>query len=188
MHSLLTSALVAFVSTLIPTAATQEEVFVPANDVRLAIRCERPAYKIGEQIRVIYSVTNISGGAVFVPRGTWSKTCPPYPTFDAWLENRDGKHFIGGYAGDCSPKNMNLAERMATEAVLLKPHQSMHGYYLLETKVFKNLTPGDYRVEAAIVGWNDRDFDGAQRAELKKLGHPFLRGQSVASITIRLTR
>lgn len=168
---------------------SQQELFVPVNDVSFTIGSERRVYKIGEQVKINYTVRNLSGRAVFIPRGEWSATCPSSPKVWAWFENSSGKHFMPGYAGSCSPNQMSAKERMRKEALLLKPGEAHHDYFLLDSKTFsKVLTPGRYRIEAALYAWRDADFDDAQKSELRGLGHPFLRGESAASTAIRLYR
>ena len=84
---------------------------------------------------------------------------------------------------------MSVVERMKKEAVLLKPGETYRDYFLLETKTFKDsLTPGQYRVEAAFYEWREDEFNEAQKAELRQFRHSFLRGESVASATIDLTK
>lgn len=163
----------------------QQGVFVPANDVLFTISCDRPTYKLGEQLRVYYSVKNISRGALYVPRTEWELTCPPNPHVRAWFEDPTGQHFTPGYAGDCSRVDMSVTERMTKEAVLLKPGEVFRDHFALDTKTFlKELRPGSYRIEAALSGWRPNDFDPKARGELEAMKHPFLYGESSASVTV----
>ena len=143
------------------SASDQQEVFVPANDVSFTIRPERKSYRLGEPVKFTYTVKNISGGPVFVPRVAWDLKCPSSPKVWAWFENSTGKHFIPGYAGSCSPNQMKVSDRMRKEAVLLRPSQEYQDYYLLETRTFKDaLKPGKYRVERPFT-------DGASTSSTK---------------------
>ncbi len=186
---LLTSAFVVSLTCAVMPQASSEELFVPVNDVSFTIVCERRAYKIGEQVRIDYQVKNVSGKALFVPRGEWSATCPPSPKVWAWFENSTGRHFIGGYAGSCGAMRLGVSERMKKEALLLRPGEKYHDYILLDTTTFKNdLVPGRYRIEAALYGWRDAEFDDTEKSELRALRHPFLRGDAAASTAILLRK
>lgn len=78
-------------------------------------------------------------------------------------------------------------ERMKKEAVLLKPRQRLQGHLTLETTLFGGLTPGEYRVEVVLYGWNDKDFNQEQQSELQKMAAPFIRGEVPASTIITLS-
>ena len=108
----------------------------------------------------------------------------------AWFEDASGKHFIPGYAGSCLGSNeATVSERMKQDAVLLRPGDVDRGAFTLETKTFKrDLKPGHYRIEAALYGWRDEQFDAAEKSALQAMRHPFLRGELPASISIELTR
>ena len=168
-------------------ASGQKEVFVPANDVSFTIATEHRKYQTGAQIIVRYEITNISKGSVYVPR-EWDVKCPASPHIWVWFENGAGQHFIPGYAGDCFPSKQTIVERMKQEAVLLKPGQRLQGHLSMETNLFGGLEPGAYRIEAALYGWNERDFDEQQRNELKKMPASFMRGEVPASAHIMLIR
>ncbi len=169
---------------VIPMTA-QTETFAPANDVAFTIGPEHDTYRIGEQIILKYQITNVSNGNVFVPR-EWSVTCPASPHIWAWFESGSGKHLIPGYAGDCSPVKQTIMERMKREAFLLKPRQRVEGHISLETKIFGEMKPGSYRIEAVLYGWDDKGFDQADQSRLQKMGAPFLRGEVPASSHVNL--
>jgi hypothetical protein len=76
--------------------------------------------------------------------------------------------------------------RMKKEAVLLKPNESIDGQLKLDPKLF-HLAAGRYRVEASLTGWHEEKFTSQERADLEKLGHPFLTGEVPASLTVILT-
>ena len=168
------------------TGFAQRETFVPANDVSFTVATEQRSYRAGEQLVVNYQITNISNGNVYVPR-EWEARCPAGPHVWAWFENSFGRHFIPGFAGDCSPSQQTVTQRMKLEAVLLKPGERFRGHLALETNLFGGLAPGEYRVEAALYGWNDKDFTQEQQSELQKMGAPFVRGELPASTRITLT-
>jgi len=172
---------------LAASASGQKETFVPGNDVSFTIATEHSRYQTGAQVIVRYEITNISNGSVYVPR-EWDLKCPASPHIWAWFENGSGQHFIPGYAGDCSPSEQTIVERMKREAVLLKPGQRLQGHVSMETSLFGGLGPGGYRVEAILYGWNEKDFDEQQRNELKKMPASFIRGEVPASTRIMLTR
>ncbi|MFL6306304.1 MAG: hypothetical protein ACJ72H_22460 [Candidatus Sulfotelmatobacter sp.] len=172
---------------LAATAPGQKEAFVPANDVSFTIATEHRQYPAGERVFVRYEITNIGTGSVYVPR-EWDVKCPASPHIWAWFENGSRQHFIPGYAGDCSPSEQTIVERMKREAVLLKPGERLQGHVSMETSLFGGLEPGAYRVEAVLYGWNEKDFDEPQRNELKKMPASFIRGEVPASTRIILTR
>ena len=105
---------------LTASLVAQKETFVPASDVSFKIATEQTSWKSGESITLKYIVKNISNAPLFVPR-EWEATCPASPHLWAWFEDSSGKHFVPGYAGDCSPSTQNIRERMRKEAVLLEP-------------------------------------------------------------------
>ncbi len=168
----------------------QGQAFVPSNDIQLTIWTDSPTFAVGEQIRVRYRIRNVSNGAVFVPRDQLSTKCPPIEFFSAWLEDSRGNHIIGGIAGDCSPTHLRVAEQMSKDAVLLKPGESRTDRYYLHTRAPGNtkdaLKPGRYRLEAVLYGWDPRELGQADRSQLVKLGHPFLRGEVTASTVVTL--
>ncbi len=163
----------------------QEEIFVPASDVSFRISTEQTNYKAGQSITLKCRVKNISNAALFVPR-EWAATCPASPHLWASFENSAGKHFVGGYGGDCSPKPQTIRERMSKEAVLLNPGEHLDETFLLDPKVF-GLRPGGYRVEAALTGWNEAKFTEVERSGLTQMGGRFMTGEVQDSIRITLT-
>lgn len=171
---------------LIATAAFgQKDTFVPANDVSFTISTEQTSYRTGEQIRLKYRITNVSNATLFVPR-EWSVQCPPSPHIWAWFEDSAGRHLVPGYAGDCFGSDGPLLERMKRETILLRPGRSVEGHLVLQTNLFAGMKPGHYRIEAELEGWNDKDFDQENQAELRKMGAPFLRGEVPASTQVLL--
>jgi hypothetical protein len=171
---------------LIAPLVAQRVTFVPSSDVSFKIYTERASCKAGESITLKYSVKNISNATLFVPR-EWDATCPASPHLWAWFEDSSGKHFVPGYAGSCSAGPKTVSERMNKEAVLLKPGEHVDGTFLLDTRLFGGLKPGVYRVEAALTGWTEEKFTGAERSELAKMGSPFIAGEVTDSIRITLT-
>jgi hypothetical protein len=170
---------------LTTTLAAEKETFTPANDVSFRISTDKSNYRVGQNITVEYKVTNTSNRSLYVPRD-WAVTCPPFPYVWAWLEDSSGKHFVGGYAGSCSSTPV-FSERMSKEAVLLKRREHLYGTFLVDTKLF-DLKPGAYRIEATLTGWRENKFTEAERSELARMGHPFLRGEVPDSIRITLTQ
>ena len=170
---------------LVTSLVAQKETFVPASDVSFNISTERRNYKPDESITLRYRVKNISNAALFVPR-EWEAICPRSPHLWAWFEDSSGKHFVGGYGGDCSPRPQTIRERMTKEAVLLKPGEQLEGTFLLSPKI-SGLKPGAYRIEAALTGWDEGKFTDAERSELAGMGSPFMEGEVSDSIRITLT-
>ncbi len=166
----------------------QKEVFVPANDVSFTLSAERPTYRSGEQIALKYKITNISNTSLYVPQ-EWEVMCPAGPHVWAWFEDGSGQHFIPGYAGSCSESSnpKTVSKRMNKEAVLLKPGEHLDGILRLDTKLFSGLKPGVYRIEAVLWSWRDEKFTDAERSELARMGHPFLRGEVPNSTSVTLT-
>jgi hypothetical protein len=165
-------------------AIAQWEVFVPTNDVSFTISVEKSSYRTIETIHIGYRVKNISNHALYVPQ-EWEATCPAAPHLWVWVEDSAGKHFEGGYAGSCSSGPKTIAERMSKEAVLLKPGKFLDGSLRFDPTLF-HLPPGAYRVEASLTGWTEERFSAADRAELQKMGHPFVRGAIPASTNVVL--
>jgi hypothetical protein len=163
----------------------QKETFVPPSDVSFKISSEQTSWKADESITLKCRVKNISNAVLFVPR-EWEATCPASPHLWASFEDSAGKHFVGGYGGDCSPKPQTVRERMSKEAVLLKPGEHLEETFLLDPKVF-GLKSGRYRVEAALTGWNEEKFSEAERSELTQMGGRFMTGEVQDSIRITLT-
>jgi hypothetical protein len=69
-----------------------------------------------------------------------------------------------------------VSERMSKEAVLLKPGEHLDGTFLLATDLFGRLKPGTYGVKAALSGWTEEKFTGAERFELARMASPFMTG------------
>lgn len=176
---------------LVTNAVARQQVFVLTNDVSLTILPARRSYKIGQTVEFVYQVRNISHAAIFVPGRVWSVQCaaitPPYVS--AGLEDMSGNHYMPGYAGDClgGAMKMDVRERMRKDSILLKPGQVFQSSFELATSVFRGrLKAGEYRLEAMLYGWNDKDFTKDERDALKTFGHPFLVGAIPASTTIKL--
>ena len=84
---------------------------------------------------------------------------------------------------------MTFSERMNKIVVLLRPGDVHRATFILETNTFTNdLKPGDYRIEAALSGWRDDQFDAAERSALHAMQHPFLSGDYPASTSVELTQ
>jgi hypothetical protein len=170
----------------------QKQTFVPANDVSFSISTERSSYRAGEQFALKYRVTNVSNAPLYAPR-EWESKCPGGPHVWAWFENSSGQHFIPGYAGSCASstdaKPQTISERMSKEAVLLRPGEHLDGTlrFRLDTSLFGGLKPGVYRIEAALYGWSEEKFTDAERSDLSRMIHPFLRGEVAVSVWITLT-
>jgi hypothetical protein len=172
---------------LVTTPEAQQQVFVLANDVAFTILPSHRTYKVGERIEFVYRIRNISHAALFVPNRVWSVQCPAPPYVWAGLEDASGKHYMPGYGGSCLGPTKNIRERMQKDAVLLKPGEAFQNLFQLETSMFVGrLMPGEYRLEATLYGWRDKDFTQDDRNVLMPFGHPFLIGEMPASTTIRL--
>jgi hypothetical protein len=175
---------------LVTTTEAQQQVFVLANDVSFTILPSHRTYKVGERIEFVYRIRNISHAALFVPNRVWSVQCPATAPPYVWagLEDVSGKHYMPGYGGSClGPIKINVRERMQKDAVLLKPGEVFQNSFQLETSMFVGqMMPGEYRLEATLYGWRDKDFTQDERAALMTFGHPFLIGDIPASTTIRL--
>jgi hypothetical protein len=160
----------------------QKETFVPPSDVSFKISTAQTSWKAGESITLKYRVKNISNAPLFVPR-EWTATCPASPHLWVWFEDSSGKHFVPGC---CPPRAQTIRERM-NKAALLKPGEHLDGTLLLDTKLFGGLKPGVYRVQAALTGWDEEKFTGAERSELARMGSPFMAGELPDSSRITLT-
>ena len=163
----------------------QKRTFAPANDVSFKISTVSTTWRADESITLQYSMKNIGNAPLFVPR-EWEVTCPANPHLWAWFEDSSGKHFVPGYAGDCSPSAQTIRERMNKEAILLKPGKHLDGTFQLDPKLF-GLKPGNYRVEASLTGWTEEKFTDAERSELALMGGSFMTGEVPDSIRITLT-
>ncbi len=165
--------------------AAQTDTFVPANDLSMILSTERRSYATGSKIKLKYRIVNVSNAPLFAPRD-WEATCPANPHFWAWVENSSGQHFQGGWGGSCFPQPQSIAQRMAKEAVLLKPGEHLDGTFQLDTALFGGLKPGRYRIEAVLWCWNPDKFSDAERVELAKMGR-FMYGEVRASMTTTIT-
>ena len=163
-------------------------LFAPANDVSFTLSTDRKTYSVREEITVKYRITNISGRALYAPR-TWSVTCPAYPHVQAWFEDSSGRHTGSGYGGSCNPAIVpTLSQRMAKEAVLLKPGAYLEDTVSLNPTIGGGLPPGAYRIEAILYGWSNDRLTEAEQADLPTLAAPLLRGEVPTSMRITLTR
>jgi hypothetical protein len=170
---------------LAASAVARSDVFVSSADISFRISSEKKSYEINETVRLNYSVTNISKMPLYVPR-EWGATCPPVPHIWVWFLDSSGNHLSAGYGGDCMPMKQTIQERMRKEAVLLKPGESTYGPLRLEAKIF-HLTPGRYRIEGSLTGWAPETYSADERAELEKMGYPFVTGEVPSSLTVVLT-
>lgn len=170
---------------LAASAGARDDVFVPAADISFRISSEQRSYGINETVRLDYEIKNLSKAPLYVPR-EWEATCPPVPHIWVWFLDSSGNHLTAGYGGDCMPLKRTIQERMSKEAVLLKPGESTYGPLRLEPAMF-HLTPGRYRIEGSLTGWTPAKFSAEERAELEKMGHPFVTGEAAGSLTIVLT-
>jgi hypothetical protein len=163
----------------------QKEVFVSGSDVSFTISTAKSRYGHRASITVRYRIVNISNAPVYVPRA-WERKCPAKPHVWAWFESSAGTHFTPGYGGSCSPIPQGVAERMAKEAILLKPGDATDGALELDAGWFGGLPPGPYRIEAVLYCWNLDEFSAADRQELSSTGKRFVSGQIPASLRITL--
>jgi hypothetical protein len=170
---------------LAASAVARNDVFVSNTDITFRIFSDEKSYSVDEDVRLNYRITNVSNVSLYVPR-EWEATCPPVPHIWVWFLDSSGNHLSSGYAGDCNPQKQTIRERMSREAVLLKPGESTYGPLRLSPTTF-HLGPGRYRVEGSVTGWTAQKFSAEQRAELEKMGRPFVTGESPASLTIILT-
>jgi hypothetical protein len=74
---------------------------------------------------------------------------------------------------------------MNKEAVLLKPGE--HYELTKSVPIPTGVPPGEYRVEAILIGWDFTRYDAEELTELAKIGNPFLRGEIPGSIRVTLT-
>jgi hypothetical protein len=166
-----------------------QQPFVHGSDIAFAIRTDRTQYSMADTIIIRYTVENVSNGALFVPKSQWGIRCGEPPHLWARLEDKSGKHYEPGYAGDClgpiPDDRMSVPERMQKDAVLLKPGQAVHESFTFQTKVFGGLKPGSYRLEAVLYGWTP-PFSTSELSELDKMGAPFLIGEAHATTQVEL--
>jgi len=160
-------------------------LFVSTADISFRIFSDQKSYENDDEIQLNYRITNTSNEPLYVPR-EWEVACPRVPHIWAWFEDHSGNHLMPSFTGDCVPTKQTFQERMSKEAVLLKPGESTYGPLKLDPKVF-HLAAGRYRVEASLTGWHEERFTPEERAELEKMGHPFVTGEAPDSLTIILT-
>ena len=185
MRSVSKTFLVAASALLATLAIAEGALFVPSSDVTFQISSEEKSYEIDDVVLLNYRITNTSSATLYVPR-EWEATCPTVPHIWAWFEDHSGNHLVPDFPTGCKPTNEAIAERMGKEAVLLKPGESITGELKLDPKPF-HLAAGRYRIEAALTGWHAEKFTTEERADLEKLGHPFVTGEVPASLTVILT-
>jgi hypothetical protein len=171
----------------LPAASTvaKSDVFVSSASVSFRIFTQKQSYQADDEVQLEYRITNISNAPLFVPQ-KWAATCPTVPHIWAWFEDSSGNHLVPDSIRDCVQKKQSIQERMTKEAVLLKPGEHISGTLRLDPKSF-HLVPGRYRVEAAMTGWAEETFSADERAELEKMGHPFVTGEAPDSLTIIIT-
>jgi hypothetical protein len=170
---------------LAASAVASDDIFVPATRISFRISSEKKSYEVNETVQLNYSVTNISKMPLYVPR-EWGATCPPVRHIWVWFLDSSGNHLNPGYLGDCFRNEQTIEERMGKEAVSLKPGEHIYGPLRLEAKEF-HLTPGRYRIEGSLTGWAPETFSSEQRADLEKMGHPFVAGEVPSSLTVVVT-
>jgi hypothetical protein len=166
------------------SVGARDELFVSAAEISFRISSEQRSYGIKETVQLNYEITNLSKAALYVPRD-WEATCPPVAHIWVWFLDSSGNHLTAGYAGDCDPQKKTIQQRMRKEAVLLKPGESTYGPLRLEPELY-HLTPGRYRIEGSLTGWARETFSEEERAELEKMGHPFVTGEVPSSLTVVL--
>lgn len=160
----------------------EEEAFAPASDISFTISTARSRYERRQSITVSYRIVNVGSGPLYVPR-EWDEKCPRRPHVWAWLENGAGKQFAPGYGGSCSGEPRSLAERMAKEAVLLKPGDHLDGTVELDLALSGALAPGLYRIEV-----DEDEFSAAEKEDLSGFPGRFVRGRVSASARITVRR
>ncbi|HEY2822584.1 MAG TPA: hypothetical protein VGJ06_16175 [Candidatus Acidoferrum sp.] len=170
---------------LAASAFSQNNAFVSSAAISFRISSEKKSYGANEEIQLQYHITNTSNAPLYVPREL-AATCPTVPHIWAWFEDSSGNHLVPHNASDCVPKRQTTLERMNKEAVLLKPGEQASGPLRLDPKIF-HLASGRYRVEASMTGWAAETFSPEERAELEKMGHPFVSGEAPDSLTVILT-
>jgi hypothetical protein len=161
------------------------DVFVSSAGVSFRIFTEKQSYQADDEVQLEYRITNISNAPLYVPQ-QWAAICPTVPHIWAWFEDSSGNHLVPDSTRDCVQKKQSIQERMAKEAVLLKPGEHVSGPLRLDPKSF-HLAPGRYRVQASMTGWAEETFNPEERAELEKMGHPFVTGEAPDSLTIIVT-
>jgi hypothetical protein len=166
-----------------------QQSFVHGSDIGFAIRTDRMKYSMAEAIIIRYTVKNVSNGALFVPKSQWRMRCGEPPHLWARLEDKSGKHYEPGYAGSClgpsAADRMSVSERIRADAVLVKPGQAVHGSFTFQPKVFGELNPGSYRLEAILYGWNP-SLSTSESSEFDRMGAPFLIGEAHATTHLEL--
>jgi hypothetical protein len=171
------------------TILQAQQPFVHGSDIAFAIRTDQTKYALAETITIRYTVKNVSNGALFFPISQWGIRCSDPPHLWARLEDKSGKHYEPGYAGDCLglEDRMSVPEGMRKDAVLLKPGQVVRGSFTFQPKVFGDLKPGSYRLEAIVYGWNP-SLSTAELSELNRMGAAFFIGEAHAITQVDLQR
>lgn len=182
-----------FVVTQIPLTTTAQDPFAHAHDVAFSINTDHKRFRIGEQIKINYRITNVGNGPLFVPRSQWDTACGGPPHLWALLEDSIGKHyepgFIGGGLGAKACDEVSLSEWLKKDAVLLKPQQSASGTFVFQFprgRFTQELKPGTYRLEALLNGWNTA-FTESQRRAVDTTPGSLLIGEAAATAQIELT-
>jgi hypothetical protein len=157
-----------------------------SSDVSFAIITDRTAYSVGQPITVTYEIVNVSMQPLYAPR-YWG-WCPAGPHVLAWLEDSTGRHSGGAHIGASAvscfiPTGETFEQRIAKEFVLLKPGERLQDKAEIN---IKDLSPGTYRVEAALRGWTPDD-GAPPRTELAKMGVTFMLGEVPAFASARIT-
>jgi hypothetical protein len=182
----------AYVLLVASVVSAQREPFTSASAVSFSISTDRNTYNRRENIIVKYQIKNISKVPLYVPKDrgeTWCLGLGSGITFidhvDVWLENTAGKDFRAGLVGGCGWAGAppTFSERLHAAAVLLHPGEHFDGTIALEGSLFQ-VPSGGYRVEAKLDGWKEEQFSPEERAELSKMGAPFLGGETPASVFI----
>jgi hypothetical protein len=170
---------------LAASTVAKGDAFVSSAGASFRIFTQKQSYEADDEVELEYRITNISNAPLYVPQ-QWAATCPTVPHIWAWFEDSSGNHLVPDSSRDCVQKKRSIQERMAKEAVLLKPGEHISGPLRLDPKSF-HLAAGRYRVQAAMTGWTEETFSAAERSELEKLGHPFVTGEAPDSLTIIIT-
>jgi hypothetical protein len=195
LMGVLTLAFVASAA-LVPVAAGAQWVtspawttFAPSADVSFTISTDRTSYSVREPIVVKYRIVNVGNRMLRVPRD-WLEGCPTVGVHVmVWLEDSVGRYYLAsGYAASCDGSGETLTKRMAREAVLIGSGEHFDSTVPIGVPSGSDLRPGTYRIGATLSGWSPDRFTEAELAELAQMQHPFLHGETLASIVVTLTR